>query len=370
MQTIALHKWAVDNEPDLTREAYAQIESRRRGRLRLRGVLQLRHHAPPDLQRPSVLELLEMARHRPAARGVGATRGAARAAARTAIPCSFYLVGRIARGPVDAGRAPARQKRTNRSSPRATCEVGFWRRARRTRPRRSAASRACVSRCASWRRGSRTAPSRADPTDEMWPRWIASELETDRLRLRRFRESDLDAYARITGDPETMRYIARGEPFDREQAWRCARIPARPLADPRLRPVGRRGEGERRARRPDRPLAPRRLGVASSSAWLVARERWGSGLRDRGRARRTRARVHGARRAPRDQPDRPGERRFDPRRREARPPLCRGPADRRQAASVYEIDARDGGDEPADPPRWPAAQQDGSLASPPAAPRP
>ena len=37
-------------------------------------------------------------------------------------------------------------------------------------------------------------------------------------RLRQFRESDLDAYARITADVETMRYIARGQPYDREEA--------------------------------------------------------------------------------------------------------------------------------------------------------
>ena len=47
-----------------------------------------------------------------------------------------------------------------------------------------------------------------------WP-----ELETARLRLRQFREDDLDAYARITGDALTMRFLA-SDPFDREQAWR------------------------------------------------------------------------------------------------------------------------------------------------------
>ncbi|MGH0030356.1 MAG: GNAT family N-acetyltransferase [Myxococcota bacterium] len=46
------------------------------------------------------------------------------------------------------------------------------------------------------------------------------ELETGRLRLRQFREDDLDAYARITADPETTRYIGDGRPFDRDEAWR------------------------------------------------------------------------------------------------------------------------------------------------------
>src|SRR6185295_8986511 len=101
------------------------------------------------------------------------------------------------------------------------------------------ACRACGSRCASWRRGSRTVPSRAAPTSgkrreaaraasqrraksERWPPPLQGldggilgstrslsrpELETERLRLRQFRNGDLDAYARLTGDAETMRYL-------------------------------------------------------------------------------------------------------------------------------------------------------------------
>lgn len=45
------------------------------------------------------------------------------------------------------------------------------------------------------------------------------ELATARLRLRQFREDDLDAYARITADPEVMRYIGNGAPFTRDEAW-------------------------------------------------------------------------------------------------------------------------------------------------------
>lgn len=44
-------------------------------------------------------------------------------------------------------------------------------------------------------------------------------VETPRLRLRPFRESDLDAYARITADPEVMRWVG-GRPLDRSEAWR------------------------------------------------------------------------------------------------------------------------------------------------------
>src|SRR5262245_7177542 len=45
-------------------------------------------------------------------------------------------------------------------------------------------------------------------------------LQTDRLLLRMFRESDLDAYAEMCGDPEVMRHLGDGEPMSREEAWR------------------------------------------------------------------------------------------------------------------------------------------------------
>src|SRR5213592_2121688 len=45
-------------------------------------------------------------------------------------------------------------------------------------------------------------------------------LETDRLTLRMLRESDLDAYAEMCGDPEVMRYIGDGQPLARPMAWR------------------------------------------------------------------------------------------------------------------------------------------------------
>jgi RimJ/RimL family protein N-acetyltransferase len=45
-------------------------------------------------------------------------------------------------------------------------------------------------------------------------------LETNRLILRMLRESDIDAYAEMCGDPEVMRYIGDGQPLDRPMAWR------------------------------------------------------------------------------------------------------------------------------------------------------
>ena len=47
------------------------------------------------------------------------------------------------------------------------------------------------------------------------------ELETERLKLRMWRESDLDDYAALTADPLVMRYLQPGRPpFTRADAWR------------------------------------------------------------------------------------------------------------------------------------------------------
>ncbi len=45
-------------------------------------------------------------------------------------------------------------------------------------------------------------------------------LETDRLLLRMFRESDLDAYAEMCADLEVVRYLGDGRPMSRAEAWR------------------------------------------------------------------------------------------------------------------------------------------------------
>jgi RimJ/RimL family protein N-acetyltransferase len=44
-------------------------------------------------------------------------------------------------------------------------------------------------------------------------------VETERLRLRSFRESDLEAQAKVMGDPEVVRHLG-GTPFSREDSWR------------------------------------------------------------------------------------------------------------------------------------------------------
>lgn len=45
-------------------------------------------------------------------------------------------------------------------------------------------------------------------------------LETPRLLLRPFRESDWDPFARMTADPEVMRYIGTGVTLSRDDTWR------------------------------------------------------------------------------------------------------------------------------------------------------
>lgn len=50
---------------------------------------------------------------------------------------------------------------------------------------------------------------------------IASELETERLRLRMLCEADLDAVAAMHADPEVARYLSQnGQPMTRHHAWR------------------------------------------------------------------------------------------------------------------------------------------------------
>ena len=45
-------------------------------------------------------------------------------------------------------------------------------------------------------------------------------LETERLRMRAFRNEDLDAYAVMCADPEVMRYLGTGVTLSRGDAWR------------------------------------------------------------------------------------------------------------------------------------------------------
>jgi RimJ/RimL family protein N-acetyltransferase len=45
-------------------------------------------------------------------------------------------------------------------------------------------------------------------------------LQTERLKLRMFRESDFEAYAAICADAEVARYLGDGKPLGRIDAWK------------------------------------------------------------------------------------------------------------------------------------------------------
>ncbi|MBV8526751.1 MAG: GNAT family N-acetyltransferase, partial [Candidatus Dormibacteraeota bacterium] len=56
----------------------------------------------------------------------------------------------------------------------------------------------------------------ADHTASGYP----ARVETERLILRPFRQSDFETYARMLGDPEVVRYLLPGGPAPRSDAWR------------------------------------------------------------------------------------------------------------------------------------------------------
>lgn len=45
-------------------------------------------------------------------------------------------------------------------------------------------------------------------------------IDTERLRLRPWRDDDLDAYAAISADPHVMRHLGHGGALSRSDAWR------------------------------------------------------------------------------------------------------------------------------------------------------
>jgi len=110
-----------------------------------------------------------------------------------------------------------------------------------------------------------------------------AELETDRLRLRPWREDDLDVYARICADPEVMRYIT-GVPLTHEQSGaQLARFE---------RGWKKRGFGMWAAEEKANGVLIGRIGLlyhedwpegaATEVAWLLDRSYWGRGLATEG----------------------------------------------------------------------------------------
>lgn len=112
---------------------------------------------------------------------------------------------------------------------------------------------------------------------------VALELTTERLRLRQFEESDLEAYARIVGDAETMRWIGDGRPQDREEAWQSLGYV--------LDHWKTRGYGLWAAEELESGALVGRIGLLQPEGWpglevgwLVDRSRWGEGFASEGGA--------------------------------------------------------------------------------------
>lgn len=124
------------------------------------------------------------------------------------------------------------------------------------------------------------------------------ELETERLRLRPPRESDLDDLVTLDSDPEVMRFISRGAPTPREHlrdvvlaGWIEARLKTPDegtwIAETRgsgdlvgwfhMRPFGH-PESEEPVAEPGRSEARRELELG----YRLARARWGEGLASEG----------------------------------------------------------------------------------------
>jgi RimJ/RimL family protein N-acetyltransferase len=108
-------------------------------------------------------------------------------------------------------------------------------------------------------------------------------LTTDRLRLRQFGAADVEPYARICSDPETMRHIGDGRVLDLVDAWRAVALM---LGHWQLRGYGiwaveERATGELVGRIGlHRPEGWPALEVG----WLLARPRWGRGYATEGAA--------------------------------------------------------------------------------------
>lgn len=101
-------------------------------------------------------------------------------------------------------------------------------------------------------------------------------VETERLVLRGFRETDLDAFAAMSADAEVMRYIGSGETVDRNGSWRTL---AGFLGHWTLRGCGmwaielkRDGAFLGRVGLHHPPYWP-----ALEAGWVLAREAWGQG---------------------------------------------------------------------------------------------
>jgi RimJ/RimL family protein N-acetyltransferase len=99
--------------------------------------------------------------------------------------------------------------------------------------------------------------------------------------MRAFAESDLEAYARMTGDAESMRYLGDGKPLSRNDAWRSLSY--------LLGHWEMRGFGLWAAEEKESGALVGRIGLYQPEGWpglevgwLVDRERWGEGFATEG----------------------------------------------------------------------------------------
>jgi RimJ/RimL family protein N-acetyltransferase len=106
-------------------------------------------------------------------------------------------------------------------------------------------------------------------------------LETGRLLLRQFRPSDFDALARLSADPEVMKYLGDGKPKTRAEAWLMM---ASYLGHWELRGYGLWAVEEKASGE-----FVGRIGLLNPEgwpglevAWTLARERWGNGFATEG----------------------------------------------------------------------------------------
>jgi RimJ/RimL family protein N-acetyltransferase len=106
-------------------------------------------------------------------------------------------------------------------------------------------------------------------------------LETERLLLRQFLESDVDRYARICADPEVMRFIGEGRTLTREETWRsvAGMLGHWVLRGYGLYAVEERSSGEFIGR----------IGLINpegwpglEAGWLIGRQQWGRGYATEG----------------------------------------------------------------------------------------
>ena len=102
------------------------------------------------------------------------------------------------------------------------------------------------------------------------------ELQTPRLRMRAWRNDDLEAYAPMCADAEVMRYIGTGVTQTRAEAWRAM---AAFLGHWQLR-----GYGMWAVERKDNRALVGRVGFINPEGWpglelgwLLGRQHWGKG---------------------------------------------------------------------------------------------